>query len=109
MKRELLQAYAKENQVSLSRTLCVGDGANDLDMLGACGSAGGLAVAFRAKAKVQNEAPNRLRSRSLTDILYIMGMKENEIQRLSHFNHAGDNDSGIKISTLLMPGLNHQA
>ena len=93
----------------LSQTLCVGDGANDLDMLEACGSAGGLAVAFKAKAKVQNEAPNRLSSGSLTDMLYLMGMKEDEIQDLSRLKHVDDSGLGTQFhSTVLMPDLDHQ-
>ena len=35
--------------------MVVGDGANDLKMLGAVGQAGGLGIAFKAKEKVQRE------------------------------------------------------
>ena len=73
-KRELLFAFAKECKVPLSQTLCVGDGANDLLMLGACGSSGGIAIAYKAKDVVQKNAPNRLNSESLSDVLYLVGL-----------------------------------
>lgn len=73
-KRMLLESLAKENSVPLSEVLCVGDGANDLDMLNAVGKGGGMAVAYRGKAKVQQEAPNRLNGTSLADLLYLVGL-----------------------------------
>jgi phosphoserine phosphatase len=56
----------------------VGDGANDLPMLGGAG----LGVAWRAKAKVQQEAPAKLNGESMLDILYLMGLDEGEIRQL---------------------------
>ncbi len=43
-------------------------------MLRAVGEGGGVAVAFKAKAKVQREAPNRLNSQSLTDLLFLFSV-----------------------------------
>ncbi|KAI4124253.1 MAG: hypothetical protein LQ347_005803 [Umbilicaria vellea] len=58
--------------------MAVGDGANDLLMLWAAG----LGVAFKAKERVQREAPNRLNSESLVDVLYLLGYTRGEIDAL---------------------------
>ena len=49
-KRAALERIARNLGIPLELTLAVGDGANDLDMLGAAG----LGVAFRAKPKVRD-------------------------------------------------------
>ena len=41
------------SKAKFANVLAVGDGANDLEMLGAVGDGGGLGVAFKAKEKVQ--------------------------------------------------------
>ena len=84
----------------LSQSICIGDGANDLQMLGASGSSGGIAIAFRAKASVQLDAPNRLNSRSLTDVLYLMGMDLHQIKNLSAEDGVGQLSNQV---TKLMP------
>ncbi|NHI16770.1 phosphoserine phosphatase SerB [Microbacterium excoecariae] len=48
-----LAAWATERGVPMSRTLAIGDGANDLRMI----AAAGLGVAFNAKPRVRAEAP----------------------------------------------------
>ncbi|PGH10566.1 phosphoserine phosphatase SerB [Helicocarpus griseus UAMH5409] len=77
-KRHLLRKLAADNGISIAQTLAVGDGANDLLML----KEAGLGVAWRAKSKVQLEAPTRLNGTSLVDILYLLGMREDEIKEL---------------------------
>ncbi|KAK2776541.1 hypothetical protein FQN52_003438 [Onygenales sp. PD_12] len=77
-KRTLLRTLAAENGISIAQTLAVGDGANDLLML----KEAGLGVAWRAKSKVQLEAPTRLNGTSLVDILYLLGLQEAEIGEL---------------------------
>lgn len=42
----------------------------------------GLGVAWRAKSKVQLEAPTRLNGTSLVDILYLLGLREEDINEL---------------------------
>ncbi|KAJ5377241.1 Phosphoserine phosphatase [Penicillium cataractarum] len=77
-KRTLLKSIAAENNIPLSQTMSVGDGANDLLML----HAAGLGVAWRAKTKVQLEAPTRINGESLTDILYLLGLDNEDISEL---------------------------
>ena len=68
LKRETLKSLAADHALPLSETLAVGDGSNDLLMLGAAG----LGVAWNAKEKVQIRAPMRLNGISLADVLYLI-------------------------------------
>ena len=77
-KRSLLRHLASEIGALPSQTLAVGDGANDLLLLGEAG----LGVAWRAKQKVQLEAPTRLNGESLVDVLYLMGFGNGEVKEL---------------------------
>ncbi|KAJ5668522.1 Phosphoserine phosphatase [Penicillium maclennaniae] len=81
-KRALLTSIAAENNIPISQTLAVGDGANDLLML----HAAGLGVAWRAKSKVQLEAPTRLNGESLVDILHLIGLDNEDIIELAAAN-----------------------
>ncbi|MCJ1474578.1 hypothetical protein MMC13_003237 [Lambiella insularis] len=81
-KENLVLSIAAKNGISLSDTLCVGDGANDLRMLSAVAFGGGQGIAFKAKPNVQKVAPNRLNSASLVDLLFLYGYDENEIGEL---------------------------
>lgn len=74
-KRELLLQLAAENNIPIERTIAVGDGSNDLLMMGAAG----LGIAFNAKAKVQQAAPARLNSPSLLDVLHVLGLTTEEV------------------------------
>ncbi|KAL1953155.1 hypothetical protein VTO42DRAFT_3535 [Malbranchea cinnamomea] len=78
-KRSLLRSLAAENGIAISQTMAVGDGANDLLML----KEAGLGVAWRAKSKVQLEAPTRLNGESLVDILYLLGLDTVDIKELT--------------------------
>ncbi|KKK16503.1 phosphoserine phosphatase [Aspergillus rambellii] len=77
-KRALLYSIAADHKIDISQTVSVGDGANDLLML----HAAGLGVAWRAKSKVQLEAPTRLNGESLVDVLYLIGMTQEEVEEL---------------------------
>ena len=77
-KKELVQQIAEREGIPMDQVLVVGDGANDLPMMGVAG----FGVAFNAKPKVQAEAPARLNSDSLLDILYLMGFTKDEIDQL---------------------------
>jgi phosphoserine phosphatase len=63
--------------LSPAQTLAIGDGANDLAMLGEAG----LGVAFRAKPAVAAAADARLEHADLTALLYAQGYSGSEIVR----------------------------
>lgn len=77
-KRQLVMEIAARECVALEQVLVAGDGANDLPMMGIAG----LGVAFNAKARVQLEAPARLNSKSLLDVLYLLGISKDEQEEL---------------------------
>jgi phosphoserine phosphatase len=70
-----LTALAAERGLSLSATLAVGDGANDLDML----RAAGLGVAFHAKPIVAAEARARVDHGGLRALLFAQGYRAEDI------------------------------
>ena len=59
----------------LTQTIAIGDGANDLDMLGLAG----LGVAFNAKPVVREAADTALNVPYLDAILYLLGITRDEI------------------------------
>jgi phosphoserine phosphatase len=77
-KRELLKQYAGDLGIPIERVIAVGDGSNDLLMMGAAG----LGIAFNAKPKVQLAAPSKLNTESLLDVMYILGYTAKEVQGL---------------------------
>lgn len=77
-KAELLLEIAENHAIDPVDAVAVGDGANDLKMM----STGGWGVAWNAKPKVQMEAPCCLNTKSLQDILYIMGYSDSDIAGL---------------------------
>ncbi|KQS83310.1 phosphoserine phosphatase [Methylobacterium sp. Leaf361] len=68
-KRATLIALRAHLGLGAAETLAVGDGANDLDMLGEAG----LGVAFRAKPAVAAAARVRVEHGDLTALLYLQG------------------------------------
>lgn len=68
LKRETLKSLAADHAIPLPETLAVGDGSNDLLMLGTAG----LGIAWNAKEKVQIRAPMRLNGKSLADVLHLI-------------------------------------
>jgi len=73
-KLETLRALAAERGLPLSVTVAVGDGANDLDMLGAAG----LGVAFRAKPIVAAAARARVDHADLRALLFAQGYRADQ-------------------------------
>lgn len=78
-KQELLLEIAQKEGIALEQVVAVGDGANDLLMLGTAG----LGVAWNAKPRVQMEASARLNGESLLDLLYLFGFTREEITLLT--------------------------
>jgi phosphoserine phosphatase len=74
-KRDVLAAFAAQQDIPLAATLAVGDGANDLPML----LAAGLGVAFHAKPSVAATARWRIEHADLTALLYAQGYRAAEI------------------------------
>ncbi|KAI4950755.1 hypothetical protein J4E91_004640 [Alternaria rosae] len=77
-KRQHVLEIAEKENILLDQVICVGDGANDLPMMGVAG----LGVAFHAKPKVQMQAPARLNSKSMLDVLYLFGISKDEQETL---------------------------
>jgi phosphoserine phosphatase len=77
-KRQHVLEIAEKENILLDQVICVGDGANDLPMMGVAG----LGVAFHAKPKVQMQAPARLNSKSMLDVLYLFGISKEEQEAL---------------------------
>jgi len=69
-KRQALLDFAKSEQVELSQTVAIGDGANDLDMI----EAAGLGIAFNAKPKVAAAAATTINTSDLSAVLLLMGI-----------------------------------
>ena len=69
-KKDILLKLAIKHDVPVEQTIAVGDGSNDLLMM----HAAGMGIAFRAKEKVQREAPRKLNGRSLEEILHLFGL-----------------------------------
>ena len=74
-KAELLKLIAQVEKIDLMQTVAVGDGANDLPMIGLAG----LGIAFHAKPKVKATAQQSLSTVGLDGILYFLGYKDSHI------------------------------
>ena len=55
-----------------SQAIAMGDGANDLPMMGACSDAGGLSVAYHAKPKVREQAMVAINAGGLDRLLEVL-------------------------------------
>ena len=67
---------AGAHRIPLRESIAVGDGANDLPMLGLAG----LGVAFRAKPLVKQSAKQAISTLGLDGILYLLGFRDREGQ-----------------------------
>jgi len=75
-KREALEAFAAQFDVPLRRTIAIGDGANDVDML----EAAGLGVAFNGKEPARAAADAALSVPYLDSVLYLLGITREEVE-----------------------------
>ena len=69
-KKDALEEFAASENVPISQSVAVGDGANDLDMI----EAAGLGVAFNAKPKVAAAAATTISNYDLSTLLLLMGI-----------------------------------
>ncbi|MEX2488398.1 MAG: phosphoserine phosphatase SerB [Pseudomonadales bacterium] len=76
-KAHLLCQLADEENIVLEQTIAVGDGANDLTMLGMAG----LGIAFHAKPIVKESAEQSISTLGLDGILYLMGIRDSDARR----------------------------
>lgn len=75
-KARYLREFAEELGISLSQTVAVGDGANDIDML----TTAGLGIAFCAKPALREVADASLSSPFLDAVLFVLGITRDEIE-----------------------------
>jgi phosphoserine phosphatase len=75
-KAAALRRFAAEARIPLARTVAVGDGANDVDML----ATAGLGIAFNAKPVVRDVADASVNVPYLDTILYLLGVPRSEIE-----------------------------
>jgi phosphoserine phosphatase len=75
-KAEALRRFAAAEHLPMSRTVAIGDGANDLDML----AAAGLGIAFNAKPIVREQADTAVNVPYLDAVLYLLGITREEIE-----------------------------
>ncbi|MDY0189712.1 MAG: phosphoserine phosphatase SerB [Desulfuromonas sp.] len=77
-KAQLLEEIAQREGITLDQVIAIGDGANDLPMLGKAG----LGVAFNAKARVREQADTHINQQGLDSILYLLGLSEREMAEI---------------------------
>jgi len=78
-KAKIVNMVSSQEGVLLDQTVAIGDGANDILMLGQAG----LGIAYNAKWKVERVASMSLGRARLRNILYILGISEEEMGSLS--------------------------
>ncbi len=75
-KSDALKAFARQYGIPQRRTIAIGDGANDVDML----AAAGLGIAFNAKAAARAVADTTVSVPYLDSVLYLIGITREEIE-----------------------------
>ncbi len=75
-KAELLRQIARQENISLDQVVAVGDGANDLPMLGIAG----MGIAFRAKPLVRQTASHAVSFLGLDSLLYLIGVRDRDLR-----------------------------
>jgi phosphoserine phosphatase len=73
-KAKYLAEIAEAEGLNMEQVIAVGDGANDLPMLGLAG----LGIAFRAKPLVRKTARQSLSTMGLDGVLYLIGVRDRE-------------------------------
>jgi phosphoserine phosphatase len=91
-KAKALRRFARHAKVTLDRTVAVGDGANDVDML----EAAGLGIAFNAKPVVRDSAHTSVNVPYLDTVMYLLGISRADIE-------AADAEHGITTPAPPLP------
>ena len=76
-KAEALRHFADLYDIPMTRTIAIGDGANDLDML----NTAALGIAFNAKPYVRDAAYASVNTPYLDTVLYVMGITRDQIEQ----------------------------
>jgi len=84
-----LRRFADQQGITLAQTVAVGDGANDIDMLGAAG----LGIAFNAKPALREVADTALSHPCLDAVLFVLGVTRAEVE-------AADAADGLELNRL---------
>ncbi len=74
-KAEKLKEIAHREGFSLEQVVAVGDGANDLPMLGLAG----MGIAYRAKPLVRAKADHSISRLGLDGLLYLIGVRDRDL------------------------------
>ena len=74
-KLEYLNKYVKKYNLNYKDTICVGDGANDIEMI----KHAGLGISYYGKSALKKEADLHFNNTSLLGLLYAQGYKDSDI------------------------------
>ena len=77
-KAQLLEKIAARDNIMMDQVIAVGDGANDLPMLGRAG----MGIAFHAKPMVRQAAQHAINQSHLDAILFLLGINSQAISKL---------------------------
>lgn len=97
-KARALRRFAEAEGLPLSRTVAVGDGANDLDML----AAAGLGIAFNAKPVVREQADASVNVPYLDTVLFMLGISRDDVEeadRLTTMYDGPDANPGLSLDS----------
>ena len=90
-KAAALRDLAATEGLPLTRTVAIGDGANDLDML----QAAGLGVAFNAKPVVRSQADTSVNVPYLDTVLFLLGISREEIEEADTLDNPEGSTEGV--------------
>ena len=76
-KAHILRSLCDRDGIALQQAVAIGDGANDLPMLGAAG----LGVAYHAKPVVKASAGHAISNFGLDSVLYLIGFSDKDLEQ----------------------------
>jgi phosphoserine phosphatase len=93
-KAELLRQIAGQENISLDQVVAVGDGANDLPMLGIAG----MGIAFRAKPLVRQTASHAVSFLGLDSLLYLIGVRDRDLRSSDYRAKSPDCENTMTVT-----------